>query len=82
MKKKLLASLVSVSLLVSLSPTAALAAVGDEGPDDMEPAEIVDHIQQPSEPNLNTVEGGTTGGDTSDDASLTKEQAKIIPGGI
>ena len=82
MKKKLLAFLVSVSLLVSLSPTAALAAVGDEGPDDMEPAEIVDHIQQPSEPNLNTVEGGTTGGDTSDDASLTKEQAKMIPGGI
>ena len=83
MKKKLLASLVSVSLLVSLFPTAALAAVGKEEPNDMEPAEIVDHIQQPSEPNLNTVEGGTADSDTSDDdTSLTKDQAKMIPGGI
>ena len=82
--KKILASLMSVSLLFSLFPTAAFAAVGNEETIDIEPAEIVDHIQQSPVPNLNTVEGGTTDGDTSndDDASLTKEQAKMIPGGI
>ena len=82
--KKILASLMSVSLLFSLFPTAAFAAVGNEETIDIEPAEIVDHIQQSPVPNLNTVEGGTTDGDTSndDDASLTKEQAKMSPGGI
>ena len=82
--KKILASLMSVSLLFSLFPTAAFAAVGNEETIDIEPAEIVDHIQQSPVPNLNTLEGGTTDGDTSndDDASLTKEQAKMIPGGI
>ena len=82
--KKILASLMSVSLLFSLFPTAAFAAAGNEETIDIEPAEIVDHIQQSPVPNLNTVEGGTTDGDTSndDDASLTKEQAKMIPGGI